>query len=225
MNAARRLWSLHFTPCVTGLIKKKKNVRTHVPGQSRRPYRARSGCRDPVPLHEVLHLPVLRDPSGQDAVPLAARHAPGRAEVAADGAPEEAELGAWVQALCNLRGGKVRERGVLERSGRSWLWDLWVGRLQGSSWASTTSLHRGLGGQSLTQTAQTAEKNSWNHFKQSHTSSIPSCSYSATKFKHLGASMTEVPQQQGHTQESTRSPTVPHDRVLFQATHILFIIF
>lgn len=53
-----------------------------------------SGGSDALPLHQVLHFAVVGDAARQDTVLFPARHAPGRAEVAADGAPEEAELSA-----------------------------------------------------------------------------------------------------------------------------------
>lgn len=123
-----------------------------------------SGRSDALPLHQVLHFAVVGDAARQDAVFLPARHAPGRAEVAADGAPEEAELSARVQALCDGGRREARQRcgrgrGCGRRSGGGFRLrrrrDLGVGGLQRSSRTSSTPFHRGLRHRSPAGAAQT----------------------------------------------------------------------
>lgn len=127
------------------------------------------GGGDSLPLHQVLDLAIQGDPPGQYPVLLPARQAPGRAEVAADGALEVGDLAVDAHAVHYVCGGETglesqrlcggaaaaADAGVggghlLARRG----WDLRVGGLQGPPRSPTFPLdgrlgdghHRGSGG-------------------------------------------------------------------------------
>lgn len=64
---------------------------------------------DSFPLHQVLHLAVERDPSGQDFVLFPASQSPCCSEIAADGALEVGQLAVGVHAVNYVRGVKPWE--------------------------------------------------------------------------------------------------------------------
>lgn len=57
------------------------------------------GGSDSLPLHQVLHLAIEGDPSGQDFVFFSTSQAPCCSEIAADGALEVGELAVGVHAM------------------------------------------------------------------------------------------------------------------------------
>lgn len=64
---------------------------------------------DSFPLHQVLHLAVQGDPSGQDFVLLPAGQSPRCSEIVADGALEVGELAVGVHAMNYVCGVKPWE--------------------------------------------------------------------------------------------------------------------
>lgn len=64
---------------------------------------------DSFPLHQVLHLSIEGDSSGQDFVLFPTSQTPGCSEIAADGALEVGELAVRVHAMNYVCGVKPRE--------------------------------------------------------------------------------------------------------------------
>lgn len=67
------------------------------------------GSSDSFPLHQVLHLAIESDPSGQDFILFTARQTALCSEVAADGALEVGQLAVGVHATDYVCGVETRE--------------------------------------------------------------------------------------------------------------------
>lgn len=103
---------------------------------------------DSFPLHQVLHLAVKGDPSGQNLVLFSTGQPPCCPKIAADWVLEVGQLAVGVYAVNYVCGMKPWQWPQHLRSWGVWVysvtgrWDLWVGGLQGSSRPTTFPLQR-----------------------------------------------------------------------------------